>query len=153
MDQTLPTLFIGIYLFVALAFFSWSVWMLARGIRIGFFTSSSERRAGERDSPPRPPEGYSEEYWNSWRNSPRWHPTYRYDLARRYESVGEHATARMIYEQVVEARPQWAEPRYYLALAYLRLKDREKARSQYELLKTLDPELAESLQRRLLDSP
>lgn len=50
-----------------------------------------------------------------------------FDVALRYEALGEYDMAMRYLSQVVEHFPNWTEARYHLGMAYARTKQREKA--------------------------
>jgi tetratricopeptide (TPR) repeat protein len=67
------------------------------------------------------------------------------DLGLRYEKLGEHYAAMPYYHNVVQARPDCAESRYHLALAYYNIGDLDKATEHQAILQTQSPILATQL--------
>ena len=58
---------------------------------------------------------------------------------------GKHEEAIKSYQQAIRIDPDHALTHYYLGTSYLLLNDRDSALEQYEILKNLDPYLANLL--------
>ena len=59
-----------------------------------------------------------------------------FDIGLRYEALGEYDLASRYFGRAVEKRPDWAEARYHLGMAYARLKRKDAAWEQYEALQS-----------------
>ena len=69
-------------------------------------------------------------------------PQYAYHMGQRFEGVGEYDRAIGYFAQAVEDAPRWAEPRFRLAMSYIRTGQREKARQQLQFLEGANEDFA-----------
>ena len=68
-----------------------------------------------------------------------------YNLGVAYGELSRYQEAIEVYRQAVRIKPDYAEAHVNLGAAYIKLGDQESARQQYEILKTLNKELAAKL--------
>ncbi|MBI5665457.1 MAG: tetratricopeptide repeat protein, partial [Nitrospirae bacterium] len=71
------------------------------------------------------------------------------NLGIAYGESGMHAKAIETFKKVLEITPDAAGAHYNIAISSLRLNDRESALKEYEILKGLDPQIAEKLQSEI----
>jgi tetratricopeptide (TPR) repeat protein len=67
------------------------------------------------------------------------------NLGAAYGDLGMHRDGIEAYEQAIWIRPSYAEAHCNLGIAYLRLKDRNAALREYNILKNLDLQSADKL--------
>ncbi|CAN5816742.1 hypothetical protein BH20ACI3_BH20ACI3_10040 [soil metagenome] len=83
------------------------------------------------------------------RISPKDPVTYNY-LGMTYESSQRNQDALASYKQAIDFKSNYAEAHYNLALLYFTLGDRNQAQHHYGILKTISPDLAEVLLKKLV---
>ena len=83
------------------------------------------------------------------RISPEDPVAYNY-LGMTYESLQLKQDAVAAYKQAIAFKSDYAEAHYNLALLYLTLGDRGEAERHYEILKTINPALAEALSKKFV---
>ena len=69
------------------------------------------------------------------------------NLGLAYDSLGQIPESIDNFGKAIAMNPRLAVAYYNLGLAYVAMKDRQKATGQYEMLRTLNPPLAEQLLR------
>jgi tetratricopeptide (TPR) repeat protein len=67
------------------------------------------------------------------------------NLAVAYGKSGKYKEAIDAFKQAIRINPDYSEAHFNLGIAYLILKDNGSALEQYEILKNLDPYLANLL--------
>ncbi len=67
-----------------------------------------------------------------------------------YESSQRNQDALASYKQAIDFKSNYAEAHYNLALLYFTLGDRNQAQHHYGILKTISPDLAEVLLKKLV---
>ena len=70
-----------------------------------------------------------------------------FNLGLALYNGGRYSEAIEAYKAVVTLRPQLAVAHYNLGLSYLAINDKESARKQYEILRPLNAEMANDLQK------
>ena len=70
-------------------------------------------------------------------------------LGMLFESLDRQQDAMAAYKQAIAAKPDYAGAHYNLALLLLSLNDMQQAEQEYDVLKSLDSDLAETLLRKL----
>jgi protein involved in polysaccharide export with SLBB domain/Flp pilus assembly protein TadD len=70
-----------------------------------------------------------------------------YKLGMAYYSSNQYKEASKAYEQAIKLRPDWADAHFRLGWMYYVLGKKDAARDQYKILKTLNSEQANTLQR------
>jgi tetratricopeptide (TPR) repeat protein len=70
-----------------------------------------------------------------------------YNLGLAYAHLGRHQEAVEEWKQAIRLKPEYADAHYNLGLAYLLLGERGAALDEYNILKTLDADLAGKLFR------
>ena len=70
-------------------------------------------------------------------------------LGMTYESLQLQQDALAAYKQAIAFKSDYAEAHYNVALVYFTLGDRSQAQHHYEILKTINPDLAEDLLKKL----
>lgn len=83
------------------------------------------------------------------RISPKDPVTYNY-LGMTLESYHRNQDALAAYKQAIDFKADYAEAHYNLALLYFRLGDRNQAQHHYDILKIINPDLAEALLKKLI---
>ncbi len=66
-----------------------------------------------------------------------------------YESLQRKQEALAAYKQAIDFKSDYAEAHYNLALLYLALGDPSQAQHHYEILKAINPDLADDLLTKL----
>lgn len=66
-------------------------------------------------------------------------------LGDAYWECGRHEEAMAAYKQAIDLHVDGAQAHYHLAEAYIKMGDEDSALQEYEILKTLDEELANEL--------
>lgn len=82
------------------------------------------------------------------RISPEDPVSYNY-LGMTYESLQLKQDALAAYKQAINLKSDYAQAHYNLALMYFTLGDRSQAQHHYEILKTISPDLAAGLLKKL----
>jgi TonB family protein len=59
--------------------------------------------------------------------------------------ISKFEEAIRVLSEAVRLKPDWAQAHLNLGVAYIKLKDRQKALEQHEILKKLNPEVAKTL--------
>ncbi|HEY5885221.1 MAG TPA: tetratricopeptide repeat protein [Pyrinomonadaceae bacterium] len=72
-----------------------------------------------------------------------------FNLGLALYNGGRHSEAIEAYKAVVKLRPQLAAAHYNLGLSYVAIKDKQAARRHYEILKTLNANMADQLQKAI----
>ena len=121
------------------------IWLIFRENLFLFLTYTGRPRAPERENAPAPASPVS------FSLTPYGTHDFTYDQGLRYEKLKEYRSASALFLQVIRVTPEWAEPRYRLALSFARMKDHDNAWEQYRELRVLDPELARKLYRELAE--
>jgi len=70
-------------------------------------------------------------------------------LGTLFESLDRQQDAIAVYKQAIVAKPDYAETHYNLALLLLSLGDRNQADREYDILRSLNTDLAEALLKKL----
>ena len=68
-----------------------------------------------------------------------------FGLAMAYDQLARYPEAIKAYRQAIRIKPNYAEARCGLGIVYSMMGDKDAARQQYEILKTLDKTLAKKL--------
>jgi tetratricopeptide (TPR) repeat protein len=71
------------------------------------------------------------------------------NLGVTYTQVGRWPEAIEAFKQAVKIKPDYAKGHFNLGLAYANIGDKEAATAQYDILKQLDPESAETLRESI----
>jgi tetratricopeptide (TPR) repeat protein len=71
-------------------------------------------------------------------------------LGMTYESLQLKQDAVAAYKQAIAFKSDYAEAHYNLALLYFTVGDRGEADRHYEILKTINPALAEALSKKFV---
>lgn len=71
------------------------------------------------------------------------------DLGMTYESLERKQDALDAYKQAIHLKADYGEAHYNVALLYFILGDRSQANHHYQILKTINPDLAEVLLKKL----
>ena len=72
-----------------------------------------------------------------------------FNLGLALYNGGRYSEAIEAYKAVVKLRPQLAAAHYNLGLSYVAIKDKQAARRHYEILKTLNANMADQLQKAI----
>lgn len=75
-----------------------------------------------------------------------------FNLGQAYFSLNRFREARESFKRAVKYQPDWAEAHFQLGWMYHILGDRDSAQAQHKILQTLNPELAASFQKLLVDT-
>ncbi len=86
----------------------------------------------------------SEAFWQAIRINPDFAEAYN-NLGIAYGKSGMHKEAIEVCKQAVWINPDFAKAHYCLGIIYVSLNDKGSALEQYEILKSLDSELANKL--------
>jgi Flp pilus assembly protein TadD len=70
-------------------------------------------------------------------------------LGMLFESLDRTQDAVVAYKRAIAAKPDYAEAHYNLALLFLLLRDRNQAQREYDLLRSLNSDLADTLLNKL----
>jgi Tfp pilus assembly protein PilF len=68
-----------------------------------------------------------------------------YNLGYAYAKLGRYTEAIDIYKQAIGIKPDYALAHYNLGVAYLAIDDKDSAMAEYNILKSLNPEMAKKL--------
>jgi tetratricopeptide (TPR) repeat protein len=68
-----------------------------------------------------------------------------YNLGYAYAKLGRYTEAIDIYKQAIRIKPDYALAHYNLGVAYLAIDDKDSAMAEYNILKSLNPEMAKKL--------
>ncbi|MBK7994203.1 MAG: tetratricopeptide repeat protein [Blastocatellia bacterium] len=72
-----------------------------------------------------------------------------YQLSVDYFYIDKYKEALEACNKALELKPDYVVAQYQLGLIYVKLKDKEKVKQQYELLQKLDKYLAAELKKHL----
>ena len=75
-----------------------------------------------------------------------------FNLGQAYFSLNRFREARESFKRAVKYQPDWAEAHFQLGWMYHILGDRDSAQAQHKILQTLNPELAASFEKLLIDT-